>query len=376
MKFTTLHTEDTEYSADSVEWCAQDDAHDGYFACGTYQLVESEEAEAAGDDAAKVNRPRKGRVYLYAFDRLNGGLDKLQSVETAAILDMKWLPAWSCDSGPLLATVNALGQIEIYELLHAERQLQKRTCFQLDTKTDNDVPALALALDWQRSADSDAVQLLVSDSLGNIHQLQYTVQGELHKLSTWHAHGFEAWTCAFDRWSTQRVYSGGDDCLLHAYDLRSGTEEEPQRVWTNRAHGAGVTCLLSHPQHEHQLLTGSYDEHLRVFDTRAMKRTLAELNLNGGIWRLKAHPQRSDLILAACMYTNFSIVELATSSDLTLLGTYDEHSSICYGADWAPNINRLSVSDEGASASMLHMATCSFYDHKLCVSSVEANLTT
>ncbi|XP_034490011.1 diphthine methyltransferase [Drosophila innubila] len=377
MKLTTLHSEDTEYSADSVEWCTSDETYDGYFACGTYQLVESE-SESEEAEAPKANRPRKGRVYLYAFDRHNGDLERLQSVETAAILDMKWLPAWSCDSGPLLATVNAVGQVEIYELLHSERQLQKRTTFDLGTKTDSGVPALALALDCQRSADGDcdAALLLVSDSLGNIHRLQYTVQGDLQTLSTWHAHGFEAWTCAFDRWSTQCVYSGGDDCLLHAYDLRSGTTKQ-ERIWTNRAHGAGVTCLLSHPQHEHQLLTGSYDEQLRLFDTRSMKRTLAELNLNGGIWRLKPHPQRSDLILAACMYTNFSIVDLNNSSDsnvaLTLLQTYDEHSSICYGADWAPNIEKLDVSEEGAMSSKLHMATCSFYDHKLCVSSVEAN---
>lgn len=376
MQFTTLHNVDTEYSADSVEWCTQDETHNKYFACGTYQLVEAEENNTA-QAATEGQRPRKGRVYLFAFDRENDALERLQCIETAAILDMKWLPAWSCDTGPLLATVTALGEVEIYELLHAEQRLQQRVKLALEETTLNTAKALALSLDWQRAdgiADSaGALQLLVSDSLGNVHQLQYTAKNELSKLCFWHAHGFEAWTCAFDRWNPQRAYSGGDDCLLHAYDLRSGAEEHPQRIWTNRAHGAGVTCLLSHPQNEHQLLTGSYDELLRVFDTRAMKRSLTELNLHGGIWRLKPHPQRTDLILTACMYTNFSVVQLKEGA-LSLLGSYEQHSSICYGADWAPNIDKFELSDDYTHS--LHMATCSFYDHKLCVSKVDTKFDT
>ncbi|XP_060663087.1 diphthine methyltransferase [Drosophila nasuta] len=368
MEFTTLHSVDTEYSADTVEWCTtQDEQHAEYFACGTYQLIEAE-AES------QTQRSRKGRIYLFAFDRQCGELNKLQSTETAAILDMKWLPAWTKNTGPLLATVNALGQLEIYELLHHERRLVPRASCGLGTKTAEDVPALALALDWQRKADEDVVELLVSDSLGNVHRLHYTSQDELRHQDHWHAHDFEAWTCAFDRWTRGVVYSGGDDCLLHAHDLRV---EPTERIWTNRAHDAGVTALLSHPLHEHLLLTGSYDERLRVFDTRAMKRTIAELNLNGGIWRLKAHPKRNDLILAACMYTNFSVVDLAAaggdnlSANPKLLGTYLEHKSICYGADWAPFIDSNVSEDTG---SRLHMATCSFYDHKLCLSRVDANI--
>ncbi|KAH8288257.1 hypothetical protein KR044_008981 [Drosophila immigrans] len=362
MEFTTLHAVDTEYSADSVEWCT---THD-YFACGTYQLVEQDE------ETPKAQRSRKGRIYLYGFDRQRDtGLERLQNIDTAAILDMKWLPAWTDDSGPQLATVNALGQLEIYELLPDDRRLLQRASCELGTKTGDDVPALALSLDWQRDEDADTVQLLVSDSLGNVHRLRYTSQGDLSSINYWHAHDFEAWTCAFDRWSRGVVYSGGDDCLLHAYDLR---QEPEQRVWTNRAHGAGVTALLSHPELEHLLLTGSYDERLRVFDTRAMKRTIAELNLDGGIWRIKPHPKRSNLLLAACMYNNFSVVDMALngelSANLNMLGAFMEHESICYGADWSPFIDS-NVSDDYKTR--LHMATCSFYDHKLCVSRVDTN---
>ncbi|XP_017090580.2 diphthine methyltransferase [Drosophila bipectinata] len=349
-QFTTLYSEDTEYSADSVEWCHQDDLHAKYFACGTYQLVEG--AEEAAESGGK-QRPRKGRVYLYQFD--GGSLERLQSIETAAILDMKWLPSWGNESGPILATVTSLGKLETFELLEDKQILEKRTCLALEEDKDVE-PPLALALDWKQ--EGSAIQLAVSDSNGGLNLINYTPQGKLTLEKSWKCHGFEAWTCAFDRWSPHVLYSGGDDMLLLAHDLRS---PEEQKIWTNRAHMAGVTCLLSHPSHEHHLLTGSYDEQLRLFDTRSMKRTLAEVNLGGGIWRLKPHPLNKDLILTACMYTNFSVVELdAKSPELRLLGAYEEHKSICYGADWAPT---------GGKA--LTMATCSFYDHKLCVTRVD-----
>ncbi|EDV92087.1 diphthine methyltransferase [Drosophila grimshawi] len=375
MKFSTLHSVDTVYSADSVEWCTVDEAHNGYFACGTYQLVNAEQTAAEGgtqQQSQHSQQPRKGRVYLYAFDVQGGALHRLQCIETAAILDMKWLPAGNSESGPLLATVNGLGEVDIYELLAAEQRLMKRASLQLEQSEEE--PILALAIDWRQCADdADVVQLLVSDSRGNIHQLQlHAAQQKLSQLRCWHAHNFEAWTCAFDRWSPQRLYTGGDDCLLHAYDLRIG---DTDRIWTNRAHGAGVTSLLSRSVAEHQLLTGSYDEVLRLFDTRRMKCSLAELNLGGGIWRLKPHPLRNNLILTACMYNNFHVVDISSSGPgpgLNLVGTYgQEHESICYGADWAPNINSLGLAG-GASAEIFHMATCSFYDNKLCVSSVQA----
>ncbi|XP_017012425.2 diphthine methyltransferase [Drosophila takahashii] len=352
--FTTLHSEDTEYSADSVEFLPQDDPEEeGYFACGTYQLVQE---EGEHEQEASPKCPRKGRVYLYHFADSNSRLQRLQCIETAAILDMKWLPACRDDGAAHLATVNSLGQLETYEFLRDEQKLERRTCFCLAEEQDQEAP-LALSLDWRRE---QAIQLAVSDSKGGLHLLKCSPQGEIIRERSWSSgHGFEAWTCAFDRWSPHLLYSGGDDMLLLAHDLRT-----EQRAWSNRTHMAGVTCLLSHPRHEHHLLTGSYDEQLRLFDTRAMRRPLAELNLGGGIWRLKPHPLASDLLLAACMYTNFSVVQLdASAPGLSLLGAYEEHASICYGADWAPFRSR----DDGS----LTMATCSFYDHKLCVSRVE-----
>ncbi|XP_073828088.1 diphthine methyltransferase [Musca autumnalis] len=343
-----LHDIDTEYSADSVEWCP----HINYrniFACGTYQLEENKEGEE--------EKPcqRKGRIYLFEFDKLTKSLQELQRIETAAILDMKWL---SCNSGcevPTLATATALGKIEIFQLENCKLKLIESVALKSDD--DNN---LALSLDWNQSNESSLQQILASDSKGNISLLSRSNERNMEILKSWHAHNFEAWICAFDKWDKNRIYSGGDDMLLNVYDLRSES-----RIMLNKSHTAGVTCLLSHPKREHILLTGSYDENLRIFDTRAMKGPLNEINLQGGIWRIKPDPRDYNLMLCACMYHNFSIVDMGdgnASPPPSLVGEFVEHKSICYGADWGLNF------EEGDD--VLYMATCSFYDHKLCVASV------
>ncbi|XP_011295791.2 diphthine methyltransferase isoform X6 [Musca domestica] len=340
-----IHNVDTEYSADSVEWCPHKNFRD-IFACGTYQLEENKEGEE--------EKPcqRKGRIYLYEFEKHTKSLKELQRIETAAILDMKWI---NCNDNelPILATATALGKVELFQLEDPELKLIDS----IHLKSDDD-NILALSLDWkQGSGENNENQILVSDSKGNISLLNRTNERNMEILKTWHAHNFEAWICAFDRWDQNRVYTGGDDTFLNVYDLRTES-----RILLNKSHAAGVTCLLSHPVREHVLLTGSYDEHLRTFDTRAMRAPLSEINLQGGIWRIKSDPREHNLMLCACMYHNFSIVHLADLNAPTLTGEFGEHTSICYGADWDLNF------DEGDDG--LNMATCSFYDHKLCVSRV------
>lgn len=347
-----LHTIDTEYSADSIEWCT----HPNYkhiFVCGTYQLEEKK------DDNVDAPSPchRKGRIYLYEFDKYNESFKELHRIETAAVLDMKWLKCNDNDL-PILASATALGNIEMFVMEGNELKLKQSINLNPD-----DENLLALSLDWGQVEDSEELagnrknSILASDSKGNISLLDWSYERNMEIVRSWHAHNFEAWICAFDKWDQNRVYTGGDDTFLHVYDIRTES-----RVLVNKSHMAGVTCLLSHPNREHILLTGSYDENLRTFDTRAMKGPLNELNLQGGIWRLKSDPLNHSLILCACMYHNFSIVQLDDLNSTKLVGEFGEHKSICYGADWCMNVDN--------SGDRFHMATCSFYDHKLCITSV------
>lgn len=77
------------------------------------------------------------------------------------------------------------------------------------------------------------------------------------------------------------LYSGSDDSTFKGWDVRlpssSSADQEPQQtaIFSNRrAHAAGVTCIGSHPRQEHVLVTGSYDEHVRLWDVRMINKPM------------------------------------------------------------------------------------------------------
>lgn len=127
------------------------------------------------------------------------------------------------------------------------------------------------------------------------------------------------------------------------------------------------------------LLAFSYDSRLRVFDKRKLKTPLVELDVGGvspspypkgsshvntlqkGIWRAKWHASDADKILLACMHDGFKIVSMDTSNEnpdtAQVVQRFEEHTSLAYGADWAIE----------SSHSATKVASCSFYDHLLCL---------
>uniref|UniRef100_A0A1I8FTV5 methylated diphthine methylhydrolase n=2 Tax=Macrostomum lignano TaxID=282301 RepID=A0A1I8FTV5_9PLAT len=171
--------------------------------------------------------------------------------------------------------------------------------------------------------------------------------------SSWLAHDLEAWVCQPSRWSSQAALSGGDDCRLKLWDRRSaGACSRSLR------HDAGVTMIVEHPTVPYLFLSGSYDESVRVWDTRALGRPVHSLSVGGGVWRLKwsACCQR---LLCAAMYNGFKVLAFSSATGLQLLEEFNSpHSSIAYGADW---VGSFSESDRQL------VATCSFYDHLLCL---------
>lgn len=83
MEIKTLHSFDTQYSADTVEWC-QTENYKNFFAVGTYQLEEK-------DADVSANNVRKGRIYLFDYNQTSDELTNCQQIETDAILDQKWV---------------------------------------------------------------------------------------------------------------------------------------------------------------------------------------------------------------------------------------------------------------------------------------------
>lgn len=125
------------------------------------------------------------------------------------------------------------------------------------------------------------------------------------------SHSLEPWTLAFGPpGAAGLLFSGGDDAVLQALRLSSSIDGIPSgcskdddnndedneddeqtlatQLWTDRkVHQAGVTSIL--PLASELLVTGSYDDRIRLLYAPALgrRRVLAELDLGGGVWRLK-----------------------------------------------------------------------------------------
>ena len=189
----------------------------------------------------------------------------------------------------------------------------------------------------------------------------------------------------------------------------------PHHLWTDRkSHTAGVVAILPlcpppHPTHTSiPILTGSYDEHIRLFvlDTTSpiLKRSLIfEEKLGGGVWRLKLMHESttpststpdnrySALILASCMHGGVCILRLtydppapntnttttntavASSSSplfaerhgwhMKILGKFTKgHESMNYGSDF-----RVERDEDGQRTGEYTIVSTSFYDQVVCV---------
>ncbi len=138
-----------------------------------------------------------------------------------------------------------------------------------------------------------------------------------------------------------------------------------------------MTTIASSPFKEHILAVGryvsplyraavqpsrcphSYDENLRIFDSRNIRSALHTVPTGGGIWRTKWHPSpaRPGDLLLACMHGGAKTVRLGGGGDgWEITHDFQAHESIAYGAGWGTEVD-----DAGEST----VATCSFYDHTL-----------
>lgn len=340
----TLQVVDTEYSADAVEWCPIDKWHH-VLTCGTYQLKNPEE-KGSGD--SEINKPqlRQGRLYLYCFQQkqLYSPLTEIQRIEMPAILDLKWchVPMAGC---PVLGVANAEGSLELYNLTPNKKNscsLEPMCSVKLGPES------LALSLDWSTGKWHEPVKIICSDSKGCLSLVSVdSSRSAMAVVSQWKAHDFEAWIAAFNYWNTDVIYSGGDDSKLKGWDMRTGTNKP---VFISTRHSMGVCSIQSNPHKQHILATGSYDEHVLIWDSRQMKRPLADTHVHGGVWRVKWHPSQEDLLLAACMHNGYHILDCegalaAGQEGCPILYSYILHNSLAYGADWS----RLSIDAQPTS---------------------------
>ena len=212
------------------------------------------------------------------------------------------------------------------------------------------------------------------------------------------AHSLEAWMVVWASLSRNAedkfalLYSGGDDSALcrhkssaHHLELEEDHGDEVQYLHEplrrdRTIHGAGVTAILpllvNSPDKDEFLLTGSYDEYVRVVafsGSGGRAKVLAEKCLGGGVWRLKLVDRVSMtgagthfLVIASCMHAGARFLKIEPSRyhltwSITVHAKFEEHESMNYASD-----GRIESLDGFRSTGYTFVST-SFYDRKLCV---------
>ncbi|ORZ34296.1 WD40-repeat-containing domain protein [Catenaria anguillulae PL171] len=257
---------------------------------------------------------------------------------------MKWNPAPSGHQH--LAVANSIGQVQLWSLSFDDAtapQVALQSTIQVEPVEDD---VLCLALDFSNRLSSSAAPVSIAVSLSNGH-LALIDPATSTVTSSWHAHMLETWSTAFDPHSNaSTLYSGADDTHFSVWDTRSLARS----ATNSRGHQAGVTYIAPSLVDECLVVTGSYDEYVRVWDKRQLRMPVREIGpIGGGAWRVRFDPNapRSRVVVAG-MHAGFFVVT----------HKYEGHESLAYGVDWC---------GDGWGK----VASCSFYDHALHLWDVE-----
>lgn len=311
---------------------------------------------------------RWGSIDVMKISPLTAKLTKIESHKTKnAILDIK-----QCPQHPdVIVSAHSEGNLIVWRLVDNHLTIQK------EIAVDDDTSVLITSVHF---SPTDANQVVVTLTSGYAATVDLNTDA-VQWLDT--AHELECWTANYSQTVGPVVYTGGDDAKLIAHDLRTN---EQIFATNHRHHQAGVVAILSptplwNSSHPHQLWTGSYDDHLRIFDLRVVNDSLFagipptvahEQNLGGGVWRLVPRPNL-DEVLACCMYDGGRVISPGmaasvpptngappTTTDIdpgagagsgdgfSVVKTFKgDHESMVYGGDW--------INDD-------QFITCSFYD--------------
>lgn len=103
-----------------------------------------------------------------------------------------------------------------------------------------------------------------------------------------------------------------------------------------------------------------------------MKSPLSDLEMPGTLWRLKWDPFTNYFLLAACMLGGAHVINVTKVDSPELIDSYYEHKNITYGSDWC-YLNEDDVTRFEGDGNRI-IATCSFYDHLLCISKLSVDV--
>ncbi|KXN73190.1 WD40 repeat-like protein [Conidiobolus coronatus NRRL 28638] len=355
-----LKSLDTVYTADSVEYLPESGSitqasHNsrGYLVVGTYQLL---------DSVNNLPANRVGKILVLKLYDDDPTFEVINTLDTDAILDLKWSYS-NLYSKRLLGQTDAKGNLMVYGWNNGK--ISQVACQSFKHATDESKECLGLSLDWSDRLNTDSPYIATSHSDGSLAITEICESNIGYSLETknrWVGHDYEAWIIATNYFDSNTIYSGGDDCKLKIWDRRllpcfsstSPISRAPPSL-VNKSHMMGVCSIQKHPFQEYTLASGSYDEAVRLFDTRKMERPYEKIDLGGGVWRLKWHPDatKSNLLLAACMNNGYHIIDIRESANF-VKNSYHHHKSLAYGVDWCPS---------NVQPQKDWVACASFYDH-------------
>ncbi|KAM3414368.1 hypothetical protein BST61_g11012 [Cercospora zeina] len=297
----------------------------------------SEGGAAAAAAAAALPQKRTGSLILYEISHDKTIIERSSLATDFAILDLQWAPhperLGSGSSRPLLAVATSTGSLAFYRLQEthptnaaaatdaaatdaAAAQQQSQTELVLScVRQVTDDTILVLSLTWHPFRPnvlgmtlSDGRVVLCTSEAGQEHAEADSAAvvacwdpNAVISMHHVHEHELEAWIMNFTPGSDTKVLSGGDDMMLQCSQQaaaplqKNGSAEDEDEyetefdlLWQDRKlHQAGVTAIL--PLTDTLVVTGSYDDHIRLLSLPATgrRKVLAELNLGGGVWRLK-----------------------------------------------------------------------------------------
>ncbi len=330
----------------------------------------------------------------------------------SAILDLHFHPGQ--DKNDVMAVVSSTGTLSFFRVIPSSEE-HPAILEEIVTHKPlgEDSVILFLSCAWHPSIQD---LLAITTSNYEVHLLRIDETLGISKTTEGPIiiHTLEAWTVTFSPFITPYpdtsiggpnesqsliVFSGGDDsklinmtCVYHPCRLANNDEiiETPYPAITFRGHEAGVTAILPLAlklvDDSTLVVTGSYDDHLRIYRVYPLEggfatrrpSIVAEDNLGGGVWRLKlvelgetgvgigseGKGRWVALVLASCMHAGCRILEISGDYEggcrIRVLAKFEEHKSMNYGSDFQPGSGQ--ISRDG-----LRCISTSFYDRLLCL---------